>query len=118
MADPGYRSFAHRHHAYLARGHYSEQISRLQQAVGNERVYVVDADRFFADPNAEFQRLTQWLGLPAWCPDHVDRTNARPGDPLAADLRTRLENYFEPFDRALAIHLGRELSWRASARNR
>src|SRR5690606_17940975 len=47
LADPDYRSYEHRHHSYLARSRYSEQIQRFVDALGADRVYVVDADRFF-----------------------------------------------------------------------
>ena len=50
MADPTYESFHHRHHAYLARSRYSEQVQRFIDALGPDRVYVVDADAFFTDP--------------------------------------------------------------------
>jgi hypothetical protein len=112
VSDPSYRSFEHRHHAYLARGRYSEQITRLQAAVGEHRVFIVDADRFFADPQAEFERLRTWLGLPEWRPEHVEQTNARPGVPLSPELRGRLCRHFEPYDEALARQMGRLPSWR------
>jgi hypothetical protein len=112
IADPTYRSFEHRHHAYLARGRYSEQITRLQAAVGEDRVYVVDADRFFADPQSEFEQLRSWLGLPEWRPEHVEQTNARPGVPLSPQLRSRLCRHFEPYDKALTRLMGRLPSWR------
>jgi Sulfotransferase domain len=114
IADPDYESFSHRHHAYLARSRYSEQISRLQKAVGEDRVYVVDADRFFEDPHEEFERLRQWLGLAPWRPTSVEKWNARPRDPLSPELRARLCEYFEPFDRELEEQMGRTPRWRES----
>ncbi len=111
--EPGYRSFEHRHHSYLARGRYFEQVTRLQAALGSDRVRVVDAGRFFEDPAAEFTELTEWLGLPGHPPESVDRWNARPGD-LEPALRRRLEEYFAPHDRALAGLVGWTPSWMAA----
>jgi hypothetical protein len=113
-ADPDYQSFSHRHHAYLARSRYSEQISRLRRAVGEDRVYIVDADRFFEEPHEEFERLREWLGLAPWRPESVEQWNARPRDPLSPELRARLCEYFEPFDRELAEQMGRTPRWRDS----
>ena len=31
LADPDYQSFSHRHHAYVRRGQYAEQLHRLRQ---------------------------------------------------------------------------------------
>ncbi len=112
VADPSYASFSHRHHSYLARSRYSEQIDRYLQHLGPERVYVVDADVFFADPAVEFDRLRSWLGLPAWQPTKVEQWNARPRTPMPEALRTRLEGYFEPYDARLAEQMGRTPSWR------
>ena len=78
IADPSYASFDHRHHSYLARSRYSEQIDRLIDELGRDRVYVVDADVFFADPVGEFERLRAWLGLPSWRPAKVEQWNAQP----------------------------------------
>jgi hypothetical protein len=114
QADPSYESFHHRHHSYLARSRYSEQIDRFLDELGPERVYLVDADVFFADPDAEFQRLRSWLGLPEWQPGEVQQWNARPRTPMDPDLRARLERHFEPYDARLAEQMGRTPSWRVS----
>ena len=83
---------------------------------GRDRVYVVDADVFFADPAVEFERLRTWLGLPAWQPTKVEQWNARPRTPMSPELRERLDRYFEPYDARLAEQMGRAPSWRSSAR--
>ena len=114
IADPTYRSFHHRHHSYLARSRYSEQIDRFIDELGRDRVYVVDADVFFADPVDEFERLRSWLGLPPWQPGKVEQWNARPRLPMSAELRERLDRYFEPYDARLAEQMGRAPSWRRS----
>jgi hypothetical protein len=114
IADPSYVSFDHRHHSYLARSRYSEQIDRYIDVLGRDRVYVVDADVFFADPAGEFERLRSWLGLPEWRPTKVEQWNAQPRTPMRPELRERLERYFEPYDARLAEQMGRAPSWRAA----
>ncbi len=111
--DSGYRSFEHRHHAYLGRGEYAGQVAALMTALGRDRVYVMDADAFFADPHSEFENLQRWLGLPVWLPERVDRWNAGDQDPLAEAWRERLDQHFEPHDTALAELIGRAPSWRS-----
>ncbi len=78
-AEPDYRSYAHRHHGYLARGEYGEQIARFVDALGPDRVHVVDADALFADPVHEFVDLQRRLDVPVHLPERVEQWNARPG---------------------------------------
>jgi hypothetical protein len=115
VADPGYESYEHRHHAYLTRSRYAEQVQRFVDALGRDRVYIVDADRFFADPQQELAALFAWLGLRPWPVSHVDAWNARPGRPLDAPLQERLMRYFEEPDRQLAELMGCLPSWRDPA---
>lgn len=110
--DPTATSFEHRHHCYLQRGQYAEQIQRFVDVLGPERVHVVDADRLFADPVGTYVRLQERLGLRVDRPASVGRWNERPGDPLPEDLRRRLQTHFEPYDAALTPLLGDTPSWR------
>ena len=110
-ADPLHRSFEHRHHAYLGRSQYSEQIQRYVDALGADRVYVFDADRFFVEPDAEFAALQEWLGLPVRPTGEVEQLNARPGPRLDHELEARLRAHFAPYDAELARLMGRRPSW-------
>ena len=112
VADPAYVSFEHRHHAYVGRGEYATQVERFRAELGDDRVYVLDADDFFAEPFPQIEALTSWLGLAPWTPAAVEQWNARPGDALTPELRAQLREHFEPFDRRLAELTGREPSWR------
>lgn len=111
--DPRYRSYTHRHHAYLARGEYGSQIGRFVERMGPDRVHVVDADAFFADPAREFAELQRRLGVPVYLPERVERWNARPGGPrLPAQRRESLLQHFESSDAELEAFLGRPPFWR------
>lgn len=114
LSDPGYQSYAHRHHSYLGRSRYVEQVRRIQQAIGKERLHLVDADRFFAAPHEEFAAIQRWLGLPLWQPEKVAAWNAQPREPLDPALRADLLDYFAPYDRALEEAAGLMPSWRNS----
>jgi hypothetical protein len=110
--DPSYQSFHHRHHAYVGRGRYAEQIVRLRQALSPEQVMVIDANRFFAEPVEQFARLQAWLGLPRHNPAKVEQANARPSKPIPDSLRSVLLDTFESSDVELAKLLGTTPSWR------
>lgn len=112
LADPGYESLHHRHHAYLGRSRYSEQVARMHDALGRERVHVVDADAFFARPHEVFADLQTAVGLPVWQPGAVEQWNARARDPLDPVLRAELMDHFAPFDAELSRLTGLAPSWR------
>lgn len=112
LAEPDYQSHHHRHHAYLRRGLYAQQIKRIQEAVGKDRLYLMDADDFFTDSVEEFRALQKWLGLPDWVPDSVPAENAQPRAAMDEQLRRSLREYYEEADRELAELTGKTPSWR------
>ena len=113
IADPGYRSDAHRHQAYLARGQYATQLERVAGIVGRDRIKVVDSHRFFSDPEPTFGSVLDWLGVEPLVRTDFERHNARPRADMPEDLRRRLEDHFEPHDAALEAWLGHVPSWRS-----
>jgi hypothetical protein len=112
LTDPGYVSHAHQHQAYVARGRYVEQLDAMASLVGRDRLLVLDADDFFADPHTGLADVQQFLDLPQWQPVRVEKRNARPRAPMPAALRSRLEAEFELWDELLAAWWGRTPSWR------
>ena len=108
--DPGYESFAHRHHSYRRRGQYAEQLERVFESFPRAQVHVIDSADYFSRPAREYRRLLEFLGLPPFEPGFA-AANARPGPPLDAKCRRMLEEHFVPHDERLAKLLGRQLSW-------
>ncbi|GII93259.1 hypothetical protein Ssi02_34900 [Sinosporangium siamense] len=113
-ASPHSSSHSHRHHAYLARGCYAQQLARLEPLIGRDRVLVIDSHRFFADPESTYDRVLAFLGLPHFgCPPVFARHNARPRRAeLPASLRDSLYEHFEQWDAQLTPWLGAPPSWR------
>jgi hypothetical protein len=112
MAEPAYLSHSHQHHAYRARGHYIEQIDRLERLFGREQMHVLDAAAFWADPEPSFRAVLGFLGLPYHSGIAFERHNSRPRSPMPETVRKELEEHFRPYDERLATWLGEKLSWR------
>ena len=112
VEDPTAYSFEHQHHAYLARSRYVEQVRRLFDTFGRDRVMVMDAEALFADPQGEFARLCDWLAIDPPVGVRGEQWNAQPRDPLSPERRAELTDYFAPYDEELATLIGRPLSWR------
>ncbi|MCA0252731.1 MAG: sulfotransferase [Actinobacteria bacterium] len=108
---PDQEDFDHRHHSYVARGQYAPQLQRYVDQMGPDRVFVVDADRFFGDPEEELAALFSWLGLAPWLPPEVAQWNAQAREPMDPELRERLTLQFADSDEALEQIMGRTPSW-------
>jgi hypothetical protein len=111
LADPGYQSFSHRHHAYVRRGQYAEQLDRLRQFFPAEQIHVIESEAFFERPEATYGGVLDFLRLPAVMPDRFDRWNGRPSAPMSDETRSRLREHFRSHDQALAALLEREPAW-------
>lgn len=111
-ADPYAHSHHLQHHAYLARGRYVDQLTRLAGRVGRERIHVIDSDDFFTDPRSAFDGVCDFLGLPRRPDISFGRHNARDRAPMDAAVRARLDEHFAPYDERLAAWWGRVPSWR------
>jgi len=110
-AEPGYYSFSHRHHAYLRRGQYAEQLLRLRELFPVDQLLVVESESFFADPETEYTRVLRFLDLPTVMPKRFDRYNGRPRAPMEHSTRALLQSHFKSHDAALAELLGQEPAW-------
>ena len=112
-ADPGYRSFAHQHHSYLARGRYHEQLERWRARFSDHQLLVLSSERFFAEPERTFQRVLEFLELPAFTPDGYERHNGYDYRKMGEAVHARLvEHYREP-NRQLYASLGDDFGWSA-----
>jgi hypothetical protein len=112
VSEPGYLSHSHQHHAYLTRGLYADQLERLGQAVGRDRVHVVDSGRFFTEPEPVYDGVLEFLGLRGHGYPVFERHNARPRSPMPETLRATLNEHFAAPDERLASWLGHPPSWR------
>jgi hypothetical protein len=104
-------SFEHQHHSYVARGRYAEQIRRWRDHVGPQRLLVLDAGEFFADPQAGYHRVLRFLGLPERSLPEYRALNAHDYAPMSDGARRFLKERFVEPDRELAEELGAPPSW-------
>ena len=114
LADPAYSSRTLYHNAHRARGHYADQLDRLEQLFGRDRIHVIDSGDFFADPGPVYDRVLDFLNLPHRGYPVFRPENARPRSPMPPSVRAALEDHYQPYDERLTAWLGREPSWRRS----
>lgn len=113
--EPGYQSYAHRHHAYAARGDYVTLLRPYYERFPSSQIHIVYSESFFAEPVHEFQALTDFLGI-----DHVpgiafDQHNARHSGPMPDRALKLLTKRFEGQHEALEALVGRRPPWATPA---
>lgn len=96
----------------LGTGLYAEQLERWLARVPPERLLVVCSEELFAAPAAAYARVLAFLGLPPFEPASFAAPRRKKGrEPMGADVRARLVDFYrEPNERLYAL-LGRDLGW-------
>jgi len=111
VEQPGYESYAVRHHTYLSRSRYGEQLERLYSVISPERVLVLQTERMGEDPAAEMQRAWDFLGLTVHRPTPLRLDAAPAADPLAESTRRGVAAALEGDTRLLMSLPGVDTQW-------
>jgi hypothetical protein len=115
LSDPGYYSFHHDNHSYLARGRYLEQIERWFRHFPREQLLIERAEDLFGDPGSTCRRVEEFLGLPH-APEVVLKHHHKlPAPALEEDVREELARYFQPHNEALYATLDVDFGWTVPA---
>ncbi|MEP6758535.1 MAG: sulfotransferase [Actinomycetota bacterium] len=111
LADPSAVSFAHQHHAYVARGRYLEQLERWWAVFPRGQLLLVRSEDLHADPAATLDSITAHLGIRPWQPPAWRTYNASTSTDMPAAARARLRETFRRSNDRLAEATGRDWSW-------
>ena len=111
LRDPAYYSYHHDHHTYLARGRYLEHLAPWLERFGPDQLLVLAAEDMFRSPQEVFETVQRFLGLPVRRLTLRPRNERRGYPPIRPETKARLQEYYEPHNRALFEALGREFPW-------
>jgi hypothetical protein len=112
LDDPAYRSRAHRHYSYVARGMYAEQLDRWLQFFSRDQLLVLESSDLFLRPAQTMTRVHDFLGLddePSESFPVAQNAISRSRLPPAAAERLR-ERFREPNERLFSM-LGQRWAW-------
>ncbi|MGN6635422.1 MAG: sulfotransferase domain-containing protein, partial [Oryzihumus sp.] len=109
--DPGYESFEHRHHSYLHRGHYAEQLAHLYDLFPTSQVLVLQSEAMFADPNGQLARVWDFLDLPQVRLDGLAAMKAGSYDAMPEGTARLLADYYAPHNDKLCTMPGIDFRW-------
>ncbi|MGH9170249.1 MAG: sulfotransferase domain-containing protein [Acidimicrobiales bacterium] len=100
--------YSHQHHSYAARGEYASQLRRWFEAVGRDRLLVVESEQVLRDPVAAGEVL-EWLGLPASSSSLPVLNGAARASDAPSSTIDSLRGHFARHNNELFELLGREM---------
>ncbi len=100
-----------RHHSYLRRSLYAEQLERWYQRFPRDRFHVIKSEDFYARPERILHETYEFLGVSRHTPEELRTYNLHEYSDMDPAQRRRLEAYFAPHNRRLYELLGRDLGW-------
>ena len=104
--------YHHRHHSYLARGIYVEQLITWHRHYPKEQMLIICGEDMFSRPSEVYERVLAFLGLPGADIGRFPVHNATgPCDPMPSTVRERLVEYYRPHNRRLYYYLERDFGW-------
>ncbi|MGH7508112.1 MAG: sulfotransferase domain-containing protein [bacterium] len=111
-SEPGYYSFNHHCYSYTLRGRYVDQLRRWVEHFPRERLMIVQSERMFREPAVVTAAVHQFLGLrPHLLKGYKAFYQGNYERGIPPGLRSRLVDYFEPYNRELYRWLGEEFDW-------
>ena len=104
-------SLAQRHHSYLARGVYVDQLERWFACFPRDRFLIIKSEEFYSDPERLLHQSQEFLGLPPHTPTEFKAYHQRKYEDMDPIMRQRLADYFAPHNQRLYELLGRDFGW-------
>ena len=100
-----------RHHSYVARGVYVDQIRRWLDVFPSDQLLVIKSEDFYARPETILHQAQAFLGVTPWSPADFKAYHAAEYPEMDRDIRRRLTDHFAPHNRQLYDLLGRDFGW-------
>jgi Sulfotransferase domain len=115
LKDEHYESYAYKHHSYLSRGIYVEQLPAWMNLFPREQFLILKSEDFYADPAATLKEVLTFLNVPVIETQLKKKTykqyNNTSHSEMGAALRTRLIEHFNPHNARLYDFLGIDFGW-------
>lgn len=121
MQDETYYSFGYRHHSYLTRGRYIEQLERWLNYFPKGQILVLKSEDLYSNPTAVLKQTFEFLGLPSGDlnkeyknyrrPDKKGYKNKVKTPKMDTATRNHLVDYFKPYNTLLYELLGADFGW-------
>jgi hypothetical protein len=102
---------AWRHHSYVARGIYVDQVRRWFDRFPRDRFLIIKSEDFYAEPLGILHQTQMFLGVRFHNPATLKIHHQADYVAMDQNTRSRLAEYFAPYNRQLYDLLGRDFGW-------
>ena len=107
----GYESYNHKRFAYVSRGVYIKQVKRLLKYYPRDQVLILIHENFYNDPQKNILKVCDFLNLPYYKLKFTKKYLNQSYSKMDKNIKERLEDFYEPFNKELSDYLGIELNW-------
>jgi sulfotransferase family protein len=115
LRNEHYQSYAYKHHSYLTRGIYVDQLQAWMSFFPREQFLILKSEDFYADPATALKKVYAFLNLPVAellsQKKEYKQLNNTSYSKMDEALRTRLEEYFRPHNARLYEFLDTDFGW-------
>jgi hypothetical protein len=112
LADQNYPTNTYSTFSYLARGRYIEQVERYAAYFKKEQILLLSSERFFSNPQAEYDKVLTFLGVDAHqlLGTKTENKGSYKKDNLDM-IKRELSIYFKPYNDRLYEYVGGDFGW-------
>jgi hypothetical protein len=111
IGDERYYSYAHENFSYMGQGHYLEPLRRWLEHFPRQGVHIEISERFSENPQAGYDRVLSFLGLPRIALRDTRPRNTIESTPIDPGLRRELTALMASENNRLEEFLGVEFGW-------
>jgi hypothetical protein len=110
LGRPRARSLAHQRFSYMARGRYLDQLGSWRRWIPEERLLVIPSRDLFLAPQASFDRICTFLGIPGTRLSELPPRNAVERGVVPPADRAYLDRHFAEHNSAFLAKTGIDLT--------
>ena len=106
-----YNSHNYLMYSYKARSNYYPQIKKCLSIFDKKNVLIIQAEKFDLEPENQFARVLNFLGLPNYEINFSKRFNVHKYPPINEKTKNDLESFFRPYNEKLFDLIGEKFDW-------
>jgi hypothetical protein len=111
LENESYYSHNYLYYSYLTRGIYIDQLKNWLRFFPREQILVLKSEDLFTNPQAFYDLVLEFLGLPGWQLKEYKNANKRIYSKMNSATRSDLINYFKPHNQRLYRCLDINFDW-------